>query len=91
MKPKTKEKEMKTDPSKSELQTIKQKIKHLRTTFLQFVREKTVSGVWTDELEEDFKIIEQFEFEYGIRKRLLPGDMKLCDELCNKYRLEGKK
>ena len=66
-------------------------VKHIKTTFLQFAREKTVSGIWTDELEEDFEIIEQLEFEYGIRKRLLPGDIRLCNKLYNKYKLDGKK
>ncbi len=42
-------------------------------------------GAWSDELEEDFEIIESLEMEYNIRKRLLPGDMKLCNKLYNRY------
>ena len=44
-------------------------------------------GAWTDELEEDFEIIEQLELDYNIQKRLLPGDMKLCNKLYKKYRV----
>ena len=35
----------------------------------------------------DFEIIEQLEFEYGIKKSILPGDMKLCNKLYNKYKI----
>ena len=64
---------------------ILKKIKHLRTTFLQFVDEKSMPGAWTDELEKDFEIIEQLEYDYEIQKRLLPGDMKLCNKLYRRY------
>ena len=66
---------------------ILHKIKHLRTTFLQFAQEKSMPGAWTDERKEDFEIIESLEYEFNIRKRLLPGDMILCNILYNKYRL----
>ena len=64
---------------------ILKKIKHLRTTFLQFVDEKSMPGAWTDELEKDFEIIEQLEYDYNIQKRILPGDMKLCNKLYRRY------
>ena len=64
---------------------VLKKIKHLRATFVQYVDEKSMPGAWTDELEEDFEIIESLESEYNIYKRLLPGDMKLCNKLYNRY------
>ena len=64
---------------------VLKKIKHLRTTFLQYAQERSLPGAWTDELEVDFEIIESLEMEYNIRKRLLPGDMKLCNKLYNRY------
>ena len=66
---------------------IEKKIKHLRATFLQYAHERSVPGAWTDELKEDFEIIESLETDLNIRKRLLPGDMKLCNKLYNKYRV----
>jgi hypothetical protein len=63
------------------------KIKHLRTTFIQYVDEKSMPGAWTEELEEDFEIIEQLELDCNIQKRLLPGDMKLCNKLYKKYKI----
>ncbi len=66
---------------------IEKKIKHLRTTFLQYAQEKSLPGYWTDELKEDFEIIESLETDLNIHKRLLPGDMKLCNKLYNKYRV----
>jgi len=66
-------------------------VKHLKTIFLQFAQEKSMPGAWTNELEEDFEIIEQLEFDYNLQKRLLPGDMRLCNKLYNKYKLDGKK
>ena len=65
---------------------VLKKIKHLRTTFIQYVDEKSMPGAWTDELEEDFEIIDSLESEYNIYKRLLPGDMKLCNRLYNRYK-----
>ncbi len=72
---------------KTVVNEIEKKIKHLRTTFLQYAQEKSMPGAWTEELEFDFAIIEQLEFEYNIKKRMLPGDMKLCNKLYNKYRV----
>ena len=63
------------------------KIKHLRATFLQYTQERSIPGAWTDELKDDFEIIEQLEYDYEIQKRLLPGDMRLCNKLYGKYRL----
>ena len=63
------------------------KLKHLRTTFIQFVDERTIGGVWTEELEKDFEIIESLEVDLNIQKRLLPGDMKLCNTLYKKYKV----
>ena len=63
------------------------KIKHLRTTFLDYTQERAVSGAWSDELKDDFEIIESLETDFEIRKRILPGDMKLCNKLYNKYRV----
>ena len=61
---------------------VLKKIKHLRITFIQYVDEKSMPGAWTDELKEDLELIEQLELDFNIQKRLLPGDMKLCNELC---------
>ncbi len=61
------------------------KIKHLRATFLQYTQERSIPGAWTDELKDDFEIIEQLEFDYNIKKRILPGDMKLCNKLYRRY------
>ena len=69
------------------MNNILKKIKHLRATFLQYAHERSVPGAWTDELKDDFEIIEQLEYDYEIQKRLLPGDMRLCNKLYDKYRL----
>jgi len=79
-------KKVKNNPDKKSFPFWK-KLKHLRTTFIQFVDERSIAGAWTEELEKDFEIIEQLELDYNIQKRLLPGDMKLCNELYNKYRV----
>ena len=67
------------------------KLKHLRTTFIQFVDERSIGGAWTEELEKDFEIIESLETDLNIQKRLLPGDMKLCNKLYNKYKVTYEK
>jgi hypothetical protein len=64
---------------------ILKKIKHLRATFLQYTQERSVPGAWTDELKDDFEIIDQLELQYSIYKRLFPGDMKLCNKLYRRY------
>jgi hypothetical protein len=64
---------------------ILKKIKHLRATFLQYTQERSIPGAWTDELKDDFEIIEQLEYDYNIQKRILPGDMKLCNKLYRRY------
>ena len=66
---------------------VLKKIKHLRITFIQYVDEKSMPGAWTEELKEDLELIEQLELDFNIQKRLLPGDMKLCNELYNKYKV----
>ena len=66
---------------------VLKKIKHLRTTFLQFTDKKSKPGAWTDKLNIDFEIIESLEYDYNINKRLLPGDMRLCNKLYNKYKV----
>ena len=63
------------------------KIKHLRATFLQYTQERSIPGAWTDELKDDFEIIEALELDLNIRKRLLMGDMLLCNKLYKKYRV----
>jgi hypothetical protein len=63
------------------------KIKHLRATFLQYTQERSIPGAWTEELKEDFEIIEALELDLNIRKRLLMGDMLLCNKLYKKYRV----
>ena len=63
------------------------KLKHLRTTFIQFVDERSMPGAWTEELEKDFEIIESLETDLNIRKRLLPGDMRLCNKLYKRYKV----
>ena len=63
------------------------KIKHLRATFLQYTQERSIPGAWTDELKDDFEIIEALELDLNIRKRLLTGDMLLCNKLYKKYRV----
>ena len=66
---------------------VLKKIKHLRITFIQYVDEKSMPGAWTDELKEDLELIEQLELDFNIQKRLLPGDMRLCNKLYKKYRV----
>jgi hypothetical protein len=61
------------------------KIKHLRATFLQYTQERSIPGAWTEELKEDFEIIEALELDLNIRKRLLMGDMLLCNKLYRRY------
>jgi hypothetical protein len=63
------------------------KLKHLRATFLQYADEKSIRGAWTDELKEDLETIESLEVDLNIQKRLLPGDMKLCNTLYKKYKV----
>ncbi len=67
------------------MDNILKKIKHLRATFLQYTQERSIPGAWTDELKDDFEIIEQLEYDYNIQKRILPGDMKLCNKLYRRY------
>jgi hypothetical protein len=67
------------------MDNILKKIKHLRTTFLQFTDEKSKPGAWTDQLNRDFETIESLEYDYNINKRLLSGDMRLCNILYRKY------
>ena len=68
---------------------VLKKIKHLRATFLQFAQERSKPGAWTEELKKDFKIIESLEYDYNIQKRILPGDMRLCNDIYNKYKIIG--
>ena len=70
---------------------VLKKIKHLRLTFLQYAQETSMPGAWTDELEKDFEIIESLETDLNIQKRILPGDMKLCNKLYNKYKVTYEK
>tara|TARA_B100001105_G_C21970068_1_gene264531 strand:+ start:96 stop:332 length:237 start_codon:yes stop_codon:yes gene_type:complete len=70
---------------------VLKKIKHLRITFLQYAQETSIPGAWTEELEKDFDIIESLEYDFNIQKRLLPGDMKLCNKLYNKYKVTYEK
>ena len=72
---------------KKEFKPIWKKLKHLRTTFIQFVDERSIGGAWTEELEKDFEIIESLETDLNIRKRLLPGDMRLCNKLYKRYKV----
>jgi hypothetical protein len=69
------------------IKPIMKKLKHLRATFLQYADEKSIRGAWTEELKEDFEIIEALELDLNIRKRLLMGDMLLCNKLYKKYRV----
>ena len=76
-----------TEKMNKKIKPIMKKLKHLRATFIQFVDERSIGGAWTEELENDFEIIESLETDLNIQKRLLPGDMKLCNKLYNKYRV----
>ena len=67
------------------IKPIMKKLKHLRATFLQYADEKSIRGAWTEELKEDFEIIEALELDLNIRKRLLTGDMLLCNKLYRRY------
>ena len=67
------------------MDNILKKIKHLRATFLQYTQERSIPGAWTEELKEDFEIIEALELDLNIRKRLLMGDMLLCNKLYRRY------
>tara|TARA_Y100000294_G_scaffold168827_1_gene179348 strand:- start:566 stop:856 length:291 start_codon:yes stop_codon:yes gene_type:complete len=69
------------------IKPIMKKLKHLRATFLQYAQERSIAGAWTEELKEDFEIIEALELDLNIRKRLLMGDMLLCNKLYKKYRV----
>ncbi len=69
------------------IKPIMKKLKHLRATFLQYADEKSIRGAWTDELKEDLETIESVELDLYIQKRLLPGDMKLCNTLYKKYKV----
>jgi O-succinylbenzoate synthase len=69
------------------IKPIMKKLKHLRATFLQYAQERSIAGAWTEELKEDFEIIEALELDLNIRKRLLTGDMLLCNKLYKKYRV----
>jgi len=67
------------------IKPIMKKLKHLRATFLQYAQERSIAGAWTEELKEDFEIIEALELDLNIRKRLLMGDMLLCNKLYRRY------
>jgi len=75
---------VKSNPRKG-VDRILKKIKHLRTTFLQFAQERSMPGAWTSEMNRDFEFIEQMETDYAIRHKLLPGDMRHCNKLYNYY------
>ena len=64
---------------------ILKKIKHLRTTFLEYADGTSIVGHWTDELKEDFEIIDSLETVYSIHQRLPLGDMEFCNKLYRKY------
>ena len=76
-----------TEKMNKKIKPIMKKLKHLRATFLQYADEKSIRGAWTEELKEDFEIIEALELDLNIRKRLLMGDMLLCNKLYKKYRV----
>ena len=76
-----------TEKMNKKIKPIMKKLKHLRATFIQFVDERSIGGAWTEELEKDFEIIESLETDLNIKKRLLPGDMKLCNTLYKKYKV----
>ena len=76
-----------TEKVNKKIKPIMKKLKHLRATFLQYAQEKSIAGAWKEELKEDFEIIEALETDLNIQKRLLPGDMKLCNKLYKKYRV----
>ena len=69
------------------IKPIMKKLKHLRATFLQYADDKSIRGALTDELKEDLETIESVELDLYIQKRLLPGDMKLCNTLYKKYKV----
>ena len=74
-----------TEKMNKKIKPIMKKLKHLRATFLQYADEKSIRGAWTEELKEDFEIIEALELDLNIRKRLLMGDMLLCNKLYRRY------
>ena len=76
-----------TEKMNKKIKPIMKKLKHLRATFRQFVDERSIGGAWTEELEKDFEIIESLETDLNIKKRLLPGDMRLCNKLYKKYKV----
>ena len=76
-----------TEKMNKKIKPIMKKLKHLRATFLQYADEKSIRGAWTDELKEDLETIESLEVDLNIQKRLLPGDMKLCNTLYKKYKV----
>ena len=70
-----------------EMDKVLKKIKHLRATILQYAQERSAPGAWTGELKEDFETIESLETDFNIRKRILSGDMRLCNKLYKKYKV----
>jgi hypothetical protein len=69
------------------IKPIMKKLKHLRATFLQYADENALRGAWTEELKKDLETIESLETDLNIQKRLLPGDMRLCNKLYKKYKV----
>ncbi len=60
----------------------RKKIKHLRATFLQFAKDRSIPGHWPEFLEEDYDFIEDLE----IRSNITPLQMRHCNKLYRKYR-----
>jgi|TARA_R100000750_G_scaffold22543_1_gene14805 hypothetical protein len=62
------------------------KIKHLRTTFLDYAQEKSVPGAWPEFLTEDFDFIEHMELLVMDKTKITPKQLRRCNKLYRKYR-----
>ncbi len=69
------------------------KLKHLRTTILEYAQVKMTPGSWPDELTQDHKFVEDLEARLMMRKhpdsrarQFSTGEMKECNRLYKKYR-----
>ena len=58
------------------------KIKHLRTTVLEYANERSVPGYWTEDLVDDFDFVEHME----LLTMDTPYNMRICNFLYRKYR-----
>ena len=61
------------------------KIKHLRTTVLEYANERSVPGYWTEDLVDDFDFVEHMELLTMDKIKITPKQMRNCNKLYRKY------